>query len=151
MHAVEGGFYGLVGSTGYLAATAVDPVLGAVAISADKYQSLLTENPKMDHGAAWLLASVDGAAQSAANGLQLKVIAGRSPGLASALTGLAPSVDKYLAHAAVSTVDANLSQAGGDLVSLTIDQLAPFTGGQQKALSTELDKWAEARGDMRQP
>ncbi|GAT35623.1 hypothetical protein TSACC_3694 [Terrimicrobium sacchariphilum] len=85
--AVEQGAYGLAGSTGYLAATAVPGaglMLGFAAYQSDEYNRLLVENPDMDHSAAWALSSVE----AAGNALIDKVQLDRIP----ALAGLAQHV-----------------------------------------------------------
>ena len=71
----ERGAYGLGGSIGFMAATAVNPALGFMAIADQEYESMRTEFPHMDPNVAGAASLASAAIQTPIEMLQLRALA----------------------------------------------------------------------------
>lgn len=113
----ERGAYGLAGSIAPMAATAVNPFLGALAYQATEYDRIMLENPDINPQFAQGLALVEGVANAATDRLEIANISGRLPMFGRYLDKIASDGVRRTAKIGGSIAFENLQEAGQDLIA----------------------------------
>lgn len=113
----ERGAYGLAGSIAPMAATAVNPFLGALAYQATEYDRIMLENPDVNPQFAQGLALVEGVANAATDRLEIANISGRLPMFGRWLDKIASDGVRRTAKIGGAIAFENLQEAGQDLIS----------------------------------
>jgi len=91
---VERGIYGAAGSIGYMAATALSPLLGLYAISGQEYDDMRRENPDMNPHAAAAASLVSGAIQTLVEMMEIRTYGGIGAALMNSKSGIISTAAK---------------------------------------------------------
>jgi len=112
----ERGIYGAAGSLGYMAATAVSPLLGLYAISGQEYDEMRRENPDMNPHAAGAASIVSGSIQTLLEMMQIRTYGG----IGAALGGIKNGVAATAVKVGLGLAKENAQEAVQDAVSAGI-------------------------------
>ena len=113
---VERGIYGAGSSVGYMAATAISPVLGLYAITSDEYDTMRRQNPDMNPHVAAAASLASGAVQTVIERFQLRTGAGMLNSLIDVRKGILGTAYRLSA----GVVKENFQEALQDAVSAGI-------------------------------
>lgn len=116
---IERGVYGLAGSLGYMAATAVNPMLGVAAMYGEEYDRMRLDNPDMNPHAAGAAALVSATLQTGIEMLQIRGLRGL-PMTGSVLRNLKPGITRVAATVGLGIAEQNAQEAVQDAISAGI-------------------------------
>lgn len=147
---IEAGAYGFAGSIPLMAATAVNPLVGAMAYADNEENRIRLENPDMDPGAARNLALVEGFANAAIDRLQLRTLTGRLPVLGRFLEGIKSNGVRRTLKVAGNVVEQNLQEGVQDLIAPLTESIVASVREDMdpKDLAAMLGEYADSRAEV---
>lgn len=150
MRDIEAGAYGFAGSLPLMGATAVNPLVGAMAYADYEYDRIRLENPEMDMDAARTLATFEGFANAAIDRLQLRTLTGRLPVLGRFLEGIKSNGIRRTLKVAGNIVEQNIQEGAQDLIAPLTEAIVASVREDMEAkdLPAMLAEYADSRAEV---
>jgi hypothetical protein len=143
----ERGAYGLAGSIAPMAATAVNPFLGALAYQATEYDRIMLENSDINPQFAQGLALVEGVANAAIDRVQLKSLSGKLPMFGRYLDRIKSDGIRRTVKIGANVVEQNLQEGAQDLIAPVLETAVAALREDMpdKDFSSLMEGWAGQR------
>jgi len=145
----ERGAYGLAGSIAPMAATAVNPFLGALAYQATEYDRIMLENSDINPQFAQGLALVEGVANAAIDRVQLKSLSGKLPMFGRYLDRIKSDGIRRTVKIGANVVEQNLQEGAQDLIAPVLETAVAALREDMpdKDFSSLMEGWAGQRAE----
>ncbi|GAT33299.1 hypothetical protein TSACC_21712 [Terrimicrobium sacchariphilum] len=146
----ERGMYGLAGSAGTMAATAVPGVgmvLSSLALADEELDRIQLQYPNVDFNTAQSMALVSGTAQMSLEKLQLESLAGRLPMVGALFKNMQAGFQKAALGVAASAGEQNVQEGLQDMVPVLVDNITAAVRQDMPEANwkDDLGEWANQR------